>query len=118
MSAPRYSVQQVAVDIADLARIASKIAAHGRGKFDDDDEGEILRKAARQVVTDVATAVSRLSDEVKREHPEIPWGDIQATRNYIAHAYDHVNDDVIWAAINGEIQAVADTLAAYRKQKD
>jgi uncharacterized protein with HEPN domain len=97
-----------------LARIADKIAAAGREKFNDDGDGEILRKAARQVVTDLATAVTRLDDEVKGRHPDIPWRDILATRNYVAHAYDHVNDDVIWAAVNGEIQAVADALAEYR----
>ena len=109
----QYSVAEVVGDIADLARIARKIAAKGRSAYDSGGEGEILRKAARQVVTDLATAVSRLDENVKDSHPEVPWRDIQDTRNYIAHAYDHVNDDIIWAAIDGEIADVESALAEY-----
>ncbi len=115
-SKSRYSTQQIADDVADLARIARKIAAEGREKFFDGDAGEILRKAARQVVTDVATAVSRLDESVTRRHPEVPWRDIRDTRNYVTHAYDHVNDDVIWAAIDGEIDQVAAALSEYRRR--
>lgn len=109
----KYSAAEVAADIAELARIADKIAAKGRQEFESDHEGEILRKAARQVVTDLATAVGRLDQEVKDAHPDVPWRDILDTRNYIAHAYDHVNDDIIWAAIDGEIADVAAALAEY-----
>lgn len=86
--------------LADLSRFratALRIAARGQETFFDP-EDDILRLAARSVVINVAAAVDRLSEDFRAEFDDVPWAVIRSTRNYVAHAYDQVNDRVIWTA--------------------
>jgi uncharacterized protein with HEPN domain len=48
---------------------------------------EIIGEAARQ-----------LSDEFRNAHPQVPWSDIIAMRNILAHAYHSVALDEVWRA--------------------
>nr|VFJ91543.1 MAG: Uncharacterized conserved protein, contains HEPN domain [Candidatus Kentron sp. H]VFK03613.1 MAG: Uncharacterized conserved protein, contains HEPN domain [Candidatus Kentron sp. H]VFK06216.1 MAG: Uncharacterized conserved protein, contains HEPN domain [Candidatus Kentron sp. H] len=41
-------------------------------------------------------AVKLLSDETKRNYPDIPWKDIAGTRDRLIHDYFGVNIDIVW----------------------
>lgn len=47
----------------------------------------------------LADATSQLSDGLKARHPEIPWREITAFRNVLAHGYTGVRLDRVWHAI-------------------
>lgn len=99
--------------LADLRRFratALRIAAHGQPAFFNP-EDDILRLAARSVVVNVSAAVDRLSEDFRAGFPELPWRAIRSTRNYVAHAYDQVNDRVIWTAMCRDIPELVDRLA-------
>lgn len=98
--------------LADLRRFrttALRIAARGDAAFFDPDD-DILRLAARSVVINVAAAVDRLSDDYRAQFSDVPWRAIRATRNYVAHAYDQVNDRVIWTAMRRDVPDLVDRL--------
>ncbi len=50
----------------------------------------------------VGEACSRLSDEFKSAHPEIPWKPINGFRNISIHEYFGVNFQIVWeiASVN------------------
>jgi uncharacterized protein with HEPN domain len=59
----------------------------------------------------IGEAATRIPETVHDAHPEIPWRAIVGTRNRLAHAYLHIDDDVIWTLI---VDAVPELLAALR----
>ena len=60
----------------------------------------------------ISEAATQIPETVRDAHPEIPWRAIVGTRNRLAHAYLHIDDDVIWTLI---VDAVPELLAAPRK---
>src|SRR5882724_2059882 len=41
-------------------------------------------------------ACTRLSLEVRAQHPDLPWRQIIGMRNRIIHGYDEVNWEIVW----------------------
>lgn len=68
-------------------------------------------------MTEFWAAVERLPDEVFTAHPEIPVDKIRGMRNRVAHRYENVDDEFVWAALNGRLQQVADSLAEYHNDQ-
>lgn len=60
----------------------------------------------------IGEAAVQVPETVRDAHPEIPWRAIIGTRNRLAHAYLHIDDDIIWTLI---VDAVPELLAALRK---
>lgn len=54
-------------------------------------------------IIQIGELVSRLSDEMIAEHPEIPWHAIKAMRNLHAHDYERVNYQTVWNTLQIEI---------------
>jgi uncharacterized protein with HEPN domain len=108
------AVETVVADIARFGRTANRIVQRGREAFFDPDD-DILRRAARSVIIDVSEAVTRLPDEVRDAHPEIPWRAIRTTRNIVAHAYDEVNDEYVWEALRTGVPELVEGLAGYAR---
>jgi uncharacterized protein with HEPN domain len=48
-------------------------------------------------------AVKLLSDEKKRNYPQVPWKDIAGTRDKLIHDYFGVNIDIVWDIARNEI---------------
>ena len=48
-------------------------------------------------------AAKLLSDETKRNYPNIPWQDIAGTRDKLIHDYFGVNIDIVWDIAKNEI---------------
>lgn len=108
-------LESIAADLERFARSASRIVARGEEAFFDPDD-DILRRAGRSVIVDVSAAVDRLPDSVKEAMPDVPWADIRATRNIVAHAYDYVNDEYVWEALRTGVPFLGDRLSAYLRK--
>ena len=50
-----------------------------------------------EVIGEAATSVS---DEFQRDHPELPWKQMIATRNRLTHGYRDIDPDIV-ASIAG-----------------
>jgi uncharacterized protein with HEPN domain len=44
-------------------------------------------------------AANRISDALKTNNPQIPWKEINGFRNFVAHDYFGVDENIVWAAI-------------------
>jgi uncharacterized protein with HEPN domain len=51
-------------------------------------------------------AARRLSQEVRGDHPEVPWRDIIGMRSIVAHGYDQIDDDELWQVIEHDLPAL------------
>jgi uncharacterized protein with HEPN domain len=54
-------------------------------------------------ITIIGEATKRLSQELRQQHPEIPWRDIAGMRDVIVHEYDQVDLDVVWDVIHNKL---------------
>jgi uncharacterized protein with HEPN domain len=72
-------------DMLDAARAIQRFMAGMR--FEEFLKDRKLQLAIERCVEIMGEASRRISDELKAEHPEIPWGRIISQRNVIAHEY-------------------------------
>lgn len=98
-------------DLRAFGAEARYVVARGRDAYlADSPEGALLRNAGERVLIKVATVVEKLPDAYKAAHGEVAWLAISRMRNLVAHHYDKVNDDVMWAALATRVPAMLDAL--------
>ncbi len=51
----------------------------------------------------IGEAVKNLPDELKKEHPEIPWRDIAGLRDIVVHQYFGLDLELIWDVVEKDI---------------
>ena len=62
-------------------------------------ESKDKRVAAERYILIVGEASHMVSAELKAKHPEIPWQEIHAMRNIVAHEYMNVDYTEVWQAV-------------------
>ena len=51
----------------------------------------------------IGEAVSNIPEEIKRENPHVPWGEIIGMRNKIIHEYFGVDVEILWKTAKEDI---------------
>ena len=70
----------------------------------------VVQVAAERWIKVLGEAARYLSDGLRDSNPEIPWREIIGTRVILAHAYFHVDQDVIGGVVNRDIPAIRNIL--------
>jgi uncharacterized protein with HEPN domain len=76
--------------------------ALGRERTDLESD-RMLALALIKALEIIGEAASKVSENFKSEHPEIPWPEITGMRNRMIHAYYDVNLDVVWQTIKSDL---------------
>lgn len=72
----------------------------------------MTRYATVQRLVTIGEAASRLSDELRSRHSNIPWAGIIGFRNILVHAYFGVKWDIVWEAASNEVPLLAAQIRA------
>ena len=72
----------------------------------------VLQAATQRWIEVLGEAASKLSADITSAHPEVPWREIVGTRVILAHAYFHVDPDVIREVVTGDVPALRRQLDA------
>lgn len=51
----------------------------------------------------IGEACRKLPDELKEQHPEIPWKQVVGMRHYLVHEYFRVDLETTWRVIEDEL---------------
>ena len=86
------------VEFAD--EIAALLATRTRKDLDSNRE---FRRALERCVELIGEAASRLPENWRASHAEIPWRQIIAMRNVMIHGYDVVVSDVLWDVATNDV---------------
>jgi uncharacterized protein with HEPN domain len=81
-------------DILDAAKAIQRFI--GKISLDDFKINEEKYEAVNRKFEIIGEAARRLSPEVKKIFPEIPWNLVTAMRNILIHDYDDVDLDMVW----------------------
>lgn len=101
-------------DILEAIARVEKYSARGRDDFESD---ELIQTWVVHHIQIIGEAVGKVSDELKGDHPEVPWALIKAMRNVLVHFYFGIDTDKVWGVVDGDlpklkcdIQSILDSL--------
>lgn len=72
----------------------------------------VTQAAAQRWIEVLGEAASHVSAEVQEANPDVPWRTVVGTRIILAHAYFHIDQDIIGSIVIDEIPDLRDRLAA------
>ena len=85
-------VIQYCSDIKDAVRV-----------FGDDEEDFIdnihFQRSCVFSMQQIGEIIKRLSDELKKQHPEVEWREISRFRDFVSHKYDYIDLHQVWLLI-------------------
>ena len=96
--------------LADMLMAAEEItdiAARGRTAFDSD---VALRRAVERCLQIIGEAGKAVSEEVRAQHPEVPWTAMARIRDRLSHHYHRIDPDQLWTVVTTDIPALVDQL--------
>ena len=89
------------LDMLLAARRAVRFAAPlAFSEFENDDLHQL---AILKSVEIIGEAASRISEETKAGHPDIPWAEIIELRNRLVHAYFAIQLDIVWQTVQEDL---------------
>ena len=70
----------------------------------------LVRDATLRNLELIGEAATRIPDEVRQAHPDIPWRMIIAMRNRLIHGYLGVDDDTLWSIVHDDVAPLREAL--------
>lgn len=77
---------------------------------DDLDRERLLELGLLRLLEVIGEGATRLPDELRQRHPEVPWARITGLRNRLIHAYDYINLDIIWEIVTADLPDLIEKL--------
>ena len=71
--------------------------------YDTFEADAIYRNAAALCILQIGELTGKLTDTFREEHPSVPWRQIKAMRNIVAHSYGSVNPEITWEIMTEDI---------------
>lgn len=81
------------------------------------DSDRMLLFALMRAIEVIGEAASKVSEEVRRSSPEIPWSLIVSMRNRLIHAYYDIDREILWKTVTSELPALLPRLQAFLKSE-
>lgn len=89
--------------VEDMIGFAEKCLAHTDG-LDQQQfvRSEVTYDATLRNLELLGEAATRVPDDIRAAHPDVPWRMIIATRNRLIHGYLGIDNDTIWSIIQDD----------------
>jgi uncharacterized protein with HEPN domain len=72
----------------------------------------LVRDGVERNLERLSEASRHLPDDWKARRPEIPWREIAGIGNILRHAYDRIDDRVVWNVVSLHLDALEAALRA------
>ena len=84
--------------LLDILEAIDRIDAYKGSDRSDFDTDELLQVWIVHHLQIIGEAASRLSDELRNRHTEVPWGQMIGMRHILVHGYFEVDAEIVWNA--------------------
>lgn len=61
-------------------------------------------------LTVIGEAADRIPEQLKQQHPTVPWRQIKSMRNRLVHDYRGVDLGIVWQTVRTDLPALLTTL--------
>jgi uncharacterized protein with HEPN domain len=51
----------------------------------------------------IGEAACHIPEEISQKHPEVPWVEMRAMRNFVVHEYFGVSDKILWDTVQSDL---------------
>lgn len=82
-------------EILRICDVAARLVARGVGWYESDSDNT-PGLAAESLIIKIGENVTRVSEVCREEHPGVPWRDMKAMRNRLAHYYEGTDYQIVW----------------------
>jgi uncharacterized protein with HEPN domain len=96
--------------LLDILEAIDKIMQHPSANIDDFAEDEKEQVWVIYHLQIIGEAASRLSQEFRSGHPEIPWEQMIGMRHVLVHGYFQVDLDVVWSVLEKDLQPLQQSI--------
>ncbi|MBV8798860.1 MAG: DUF86 domain-containing protein [Alphaproteobacteria bacterium] len=104
MTAPRSQ----AARLDDIAEAIAKVQRFLSGKtFEDFSNDSLTHDAVARNLEIISEASRHLAPETKARAPEVPWRNVADIGNWLRHAYEKVNDPILWKTIQDDLPVLS-----------
>ncbi len=87
------------LDMLEMCDLLVEHASDERRLADD----PVIQAAAQRWIEVLGEAASHVSDELQTAHPEVAWREITGIRLILAHAYFHIDQDIIGNVVSAHV---------------
>jgi uncharacterized protein with HEPN domain len=88
------------LDILDAIEKIEQYSARGRGEFE---RNELVQTWIVHHLQIIGEAVRGLTDELRQQHPEVPWSQVIGMRNLLVHQYFGIDTDAVWNVVENHL---------------
>ena len=74
------------------------------------ERSRLHQNAVLKAIEIIGEAATRISEETRQAHPEVPWPEIIGMRNRLVHAYFEVNLKRVWKTAQQDIPRLIDLI--------
>ncbi len=90
-----------------------------RGKRREDlNQDRLLVLGLVKALEIIGEAAYQISEETRRQVPEIPWEDIVGMRHRLVHAYFDINLDILWNTVKKDLPPLISALEKVLGEED
>ncbi len=88
------------LDILEAIERIEKYAILGQQAFE---QSELIQTWILHHLQIIGEAARTLPNDLKQQHPEIPWPKISGMRNILVHHYFEIDEAIVWAVIERDL---------------
>lgn len=104
------------LDILIAAQKALKfVEGIDRNQFE---ENEVIQNAVLRPLEIIGEASGKISNDFRKRHKEIPWGDMIDLRNRLIHEYFRVDYGAVWDTIQDDLPRLIDQVKPLVPEED
>ncbi|MGB9721564.1 MAG: DUF86 domain-containing protein [bacterium] len=89
----------------------SRIEEYTRGlEYEDFINSNLIQDGVIRQIEIIGEATKKLSTEIRKKYPEMPWEDMAGMRDKLIHDYFGVDIDVVWNTVERDIPKLKNKL--------